>query len=268
MRTKKILPRLLLFLFLGAFVFVSFQELKGYFFQSSFFEVKDFHLELVGPVEVEERKSIEAKIEEFLGSFKGTSIFLLDIHFIRKELLDFPELKTVELGRVLPDSLNLRVELESPLAIIQGQNLSLINSKGEIYRELKKGERISIPIIAIEGGAAWEDLSENRIKGVLDLIAELKNSSVLDVENVEEIFLRGPNYSGLRPMELTMHLSSGKVTRSVRFNGLTLVQWKESNLVKQTRRLELLIKTLLEQKKIPSLVRMGLGKKIIVKVAQ
>ena len=269
MRRKKPFLSYFFFFFLGTTLLLSVLGIRDYLFHSSFFQIKEFDLELVGPVfQEEKRKRIREKIEKFLASSQGSSIFLLDIHMLRKELLDFPEIKTVELQRKLPDRLEIYAELDRPVAIVQGEPLTLINSRGQVYRQLEKGEDISLPIITVERGGALESLAPERIQGALALIAWFKNSSILEEDSMEEIFLRGPNYSGVRPMELTMRLFPKKVTRSVSSNMLTVVQWKESNLVKQTKRLELLIKTLLEQNKIPSLVRMGLGKKIIVKIAQ
>jgi len=106
-----------------------------------------------------------------------------------------PWIKSVSIGRELPDRLVLQIQERSAAAVIrQDANLYLIDEEGVIFKKLGKNDEVDLPVLT--GLYNQGKLNEPLLKSAKGLLSELsKSKSFPTLDNVSEI--QGNEVSGL-----------------------------------------------------------------------
>ncbi len=78
---------------------------------------------------------------------KGINIFSLNLSMTRKRLLAHPWIADAEVSREPPSGINIRVKEHKPLAVIDLGRKFLINTRGEIFKEMTASNPENLPII-------------------------------------------------------------------------------------------------------------------------
>jgi len=106
-----------------------------------------------------------------------------------------PWIKSVSIGRELPDRLVLQIQERSAAAVIrQDANLYLIDEEGVIFKKLGKNDEVDLPVLT--GLYNQGKLNESLLKSAKGLLSELsKSKSFPTLDNVSEI--QGNEVSGL-----------------------------------------------------------------------
>ncbi|MDQ6990480.1 MAG: cell division protein FtsQ/DivIB [Mariprofundaceae bacterium] len=71
------------------------------------------------------------------------------IRIEQKLLQDIPDLAAVTVQRDLPNGLNIQVRLRQPIGLWENDRgvVSLVDEQGEVYRALKQGENVDLPML-------------------------------------------------------------------------------------------------------------------------
>jgi len=95
-------------------------------------------------------------------------------------LNELPDMARVEVSRVLPHSLHVRIHARVPIALWQNEKsqLYLFDELGDIYRPLKKGESPDLPLLRI---------SEQHLASARQLLLSLQAQQVLGLNQLSEI---------------------------------------------------------------------------------
>jgi len=106
-----------------------------------------------------------------------------------------PWIKSVSIGRELPDRLVLQIQERSAAAVIrQDANLYLMDEEGVIFKKLGKNDEVDLPVLT--GLYNQGKLNEPLLKSAKGLLSELsKSKSFPTLDNVSEI--QGNEVSGL-----------------------------------------------------------------------
>ncbi len=91
----------------------------------------------------------------------GVNIFSLNISKVRKRLLAHSWIEDAEVSRELPTGINIKIKEQKPLAVLDHGRKFIINSRGEIFKEMEKADHCNLPMIS---GLEFSDIN---VKGEL-----------------------------------------------------------------------------------------------------
>ena len=87
---------------------------------------------------------------------KGINIFSLNLSKTRKRLLAHSWIVEAEVSRELPSGINVRIQEHKPLAILDLGRKFIINTSGEIFKEMAASDPDHLPIIS---GLQFSDIN-------------------------------------------------------------------------------------------------------------
>jgi cell division protein FtsQ len=87
---------------------------------------------------------------------KGINIFSLNLSKARKRLLAHSWIVEAEVSRELPSGINIRIQEHKPLAILDLGRKFIINTSGEIFKEMAASDPDHLPII---NGLRFSDIN-------------------------------------------------------------------------------------------------------------
>ncbi len=128
--------------------------------QASYFNAKTIALE--GTVQL----SREAVLEQAQIDI-GKSVLAMNLSLMRKRLLAHPWIVDATVKRQLPDTVEIRIQEQQPLALVDLGTLFLVNGKGEIFKAWSPQDPKDLPVIrgldfssihatGSPAGEAWE----------------------------------------------------------------------------------------------------------------
>jgi len=122
---------------------------------------------------------------------KGINIISVNLSMARKRLLAHSWITEAEVGRDLPSGINIKIKEHKPIAILDLGRKFLINTSGEIFKEMAVSDPDQLPIIS---GLAFSDINTrdkprsipfNAVMNVLELGQKCK--SVLPHKLIKKI---------------------------------------------------------------------------------
>jgi len=142
---------------------------------------------------------------------KGENILSLNLSTARKRLLAHSWIAEAEVSRELPSNIHIRIKEHKPVAVIDLGRKFLINTKGEIFKEVSASDQDDLPIIS---GLEFSDIN---VKG---------ESRSLPFDAVMDILHLGQKPNSVIPNSLIKNI---KVDREI---GLTIyAPYFESGLI-------------------------------------
>jgi len=84
------------------------------------------------------------------------NIFSVNLSKVRKRLLAHSWIEDAEVSRELPSGINIRVKEQKPLAVLDLGRKFIINTHGEIFKEMDKADHCNLPIIS---GLEFSDIN-------------------------------------------------------------------------------------------------------------
>jgi cell division protein FtsQ len=85
----------------------------------------------------------------------GDNILAVNLHLVRQRLLADPWIAEASVSRELPDTLEIRVTEQKPLAILDLGRKFLLNERGEVFKELDAEQPTALPLVT---GLEFSDL--------------------------------------------------------------------------------------------------------------
>ncbi len=132
--------------------------------------------------------------EEVLQQAKitnGVNIFSVNLIKVRKRLLAQPWIEDAQVSRDLPTGIDIRIKEQDPLAILDLGRKFIINTQGEIFKEMAASDRCQLPVIS---GLEFSDIN---VKGkprsapfdaVMKVLAlGQKSESILPYKSIKRI---------------------------------------------------------------------------------
>lgn len=91
----------------------------------------------------------------------GVNIFSVNLSKVRRRLLAHSWIEDAEVRRELPSGINIRIKEQKPLAVLDLGRKFIINSHGEVFKEMDKADHCNLPMIS---GLEFSDIN---VKGEL-----------------------------------------------------------------------------------------------------
>ncbi len=134
-----------------ALVFVSLLFVFSYDFltQCDYFKAKE--LMVIGTHRLTQKQVLKRA-----NITNDVNIFSVNLSKVRKRLLAHSWIEDAEVSRELPSGINIRVKEQKPLAVLDLGRKFIINTHGEIFKEMDKADHCNLPIIS---GLEFSDIN-------------------------------------------------------------------------------------------------------------
>lgn len=137
--------------------------------------------------------SKEAELLELAGLDLGRDIWRLNLKELGQRFLQHPWVEKVQVRRDwCRQALIIEVQERIPRALILLDDLYLVDSQGKIFKKIRPGERIDLPVLTglgVQEVKAQDEQAKRLLKQALDLIDLLAERSLFNHHNVSEIHL-------------------------------------------------------------------------------
>jgi cell division protein FtsQ len=234
-------------------------ELREYLLTASVFRVKDVEVATKGAANRE-------MILKRAAIASNENIFSLDLEAVRKRVEEEPWVKSATVVRALPNKIQIYYEPQTPHAILGGEALYYLNRQGVPFYKIQKGDSLKYPLLQLEGRVKSRSLLVDRVKIALDLLEELNRSKLFKEKDLGEIAVRMEAEDGAAPYVLTLRFPPQELAKKQQTGQFYSVSFGETDLKTQVNRWEGVVRHLAQQGRNPRLIRLELGKKVVVKV--
>lgn len=96
------------------------------------------------------------EIKDMAQVHTGKNVLSLNMAKIRKHLVASPWIVDAEVSRELPDKMHIDIQENKPLAVLDLGRKFLINRNGEIFKEWRPEDSVSLPLVT---GLAFSDIN-------------------------------------------------------------------------------------------------------------
>lgn len=129
-----------------------------------------------------------SEIEELSGIRKGQNIFIFDCDAVEAALKANPWVEAAEVGRSLPDTVNIAIKERIPIALVKLDAMYVMDSSGVIFKRFASGDGLDLPVVTgLTAEALGGDDPKGIQKGLIRLISILSGRSGFNISNVSEI---------------------------------------------------------------------------------
>ncbi len=233
-------------------------ELYRHFTTSERYLVKSVEVVTDGP----------AKKKDLIGLVAirpNTNIFALDLTQLRSRVEKNPWVESAAISRALPDRLLIQYKAHEPVAILSYNGMYYLNKYGRPFYRVGQGDSLQYPLFILESHSGSVDLQmQDRLRHAWEIYSQLNRELDLNKYSLGDIAVHGNQYRGGAPFMLTLQNALPASGKSTHFS----VALAEENIDEQLGRLAVVMQQLHWQKRSPKLVRLELGKKVVVKISQ
>jgi len=120
--------------------------------QLPFLQVKKIHVEGC-------RRQSPAAIISLAGIHPQINLLSLDLKDICQRLENSPWVERAQIKRTLPDQLDISICEREPVALINLNQLHLVDEKGTVFKKAEREDGLTLPILT---GITWDDLMSNQ----------------------------------------------------------------------------------------------------------
>lgn len=213
-----------------------------------------------------------AKKEDLIRSANirlHANIFSLDLAKAQKNIESNPWVYSATVSRALPNMIQIQYVPQEPVAILNSSDsLYYLNREGRAFYKINKGDSLQFPLIHFEGAPKLDQVPADRLAAALEIIQWSKTSKVIHSQDLGDITLRGSVYAEQLPLLVTLAYPPSKFAKQKLKRRFFTLSLGEKEILPQTKRAETVLQHLVQQGKNPRLIRLELGKKIVVKIDQ
>lgn len=120
--------------------------------QLPFLQVKKIHVEGC-------RRQSPATIISLAGIHPQINLLSLDLQDICQRLENSPWVERAQIKRTLPDQLDISICEREPVALINLNQLHLVDEKGTVFKKAEREDGLTLPILT---GITWDDLMSHQ----------------------------------------------------------------------------------------------------------
>lgn len=196
---------------------------------------------------------------------KGESIFRIDLEKARERIEKNPWVNSAVVTRVMPSKIQIQIEPQKISAILGGESLRYINEKGRAFYRLKKNDSLGYPLVQLEGAKSLDKASQDKIATALEVLKELRGSEIFSESDLGDITVRMAQEEATFLFSLKFppaKLAGSGTLKPV----LYTASFGESDIPEQVRYWSFVVRKMVQTGKNPRLIRLELGKKVVVKL--
>jgi len=251
----------------GAIVLVALvyggMEFYHYLTKSKQFTLRSVEVLTAGPVNKEE-------LIKLAGIRANANIFSIDLSDTKEKIEKNPWVYSASVTRALPDKIQIHYVAEEPVAILSSMDvLYYVNKEGKVFYKITKDNSLKYPLIYLNSALSILELSPSKLMPALRVVSWAERSSMVNLSDLGDIEVRGGVYSEELPLLVTMAFPpSGLSKKYKQKRRFFTMSFSETEIDIQAKRAEAVLQHLLQQGKNPKLIRLELGKKIVVKMDQ
>lgn len=199
-----------------------------------------------------------------------SNIFMVSLEEIKKRVETHPWVYSAMVTRALPSKIQIQYIAQEPVAILNaGENLYYVNQEGKPFHRLEKEDSLQYPFIHLENVSKLEVLPPDRLMAAMEIVEWTKKSTLLKSKDLGDISVHGSVYSEQAPLLVTVAYPPNSIQLKQRAKrSFFTLSFAETEIPQQTKRAEAVIAHLVQQGKNPRLIRLELGKKVVVKMDQ
>jgi len=153
------------------------------------------------------------------------------------------------------------------MAILGAGAMYYLNREGVPFYRLQRGDSLQYPLVQVEGSLKDREILRQRVESSLHILSQLKQSKLFTEKDLGDVTIRLEAEDGAAPYILSLRYPpkplAGKRGQSAR---LYSVSFGSDNVDPQVKRWEAVVRYLVQQGKSPRLIRLELGKKVVVKL--
>lgn len=208
-----------------------------------------------------------AELVRLAGIPPGSNIFSVDLEEIRQRVERDSWVHDATVTRALPNRIQVAYRSQEPKAILGADSMYYLNSEGVPFYRLQKGDSLAYPLVQIEGKqGSREDLRE-RVAASMKILSRFKASSLFRDKDLGDMTVVSGLDEGSAPFLLTLRFPPrALVGNSAKASRLYTVSLGFEEVEQQIKRWEIVVRHLMQASKKPRLIRLELGKKVVVKV--
>ena len=189
----------------------AFAGVRYFFLNSSFFNIKKVVINAGGGISFDEIKTT------LKDTYNDRNIFTVDLrHTAALIISDFPQIKTVEIRRHMPDSLQIDILPRKPVAVIETAGGIMIDRDGVVL-SLKRRTNDLVKINGVSfflrKPAPGEKIDSDQVSQALSLIELLKRDNVLGYHRVKSIDVSDKRNLSLDIDNVNVKMGSGAFGR-------------------------------------------------------
>jgi hypothetical protein len=255
------------FLFIGVpaalvtvgLVFAS-MELQRFLTTSPQFAVRKVEVLTKGAADADE-------LIRLAGITPGANIFSLDLEEIRQRIERDSWVHDATVMRSLPNKIQITYRSQEAKAILGAESMYYLNGEGVPFYRVQKGDSLAFPLVQVEGKARSKELLRERVATSVKILNHFKGSKLYSDKDLGDMTVIPDAEDGSAPYLLSLRFPPkvlpGKIAQPSRLYSVTL---GDDELEVQVKHWEAVVRHLVQAGKKPRLIRLELGKKVVVKL--
>ena len=197
----------------------------------------------------------------------GSNIFSIDLEAIRLRVERDPWVHDATVVRELPNKIGISYKSQEPRAILGADSMYYLNREGVPFYRVQKGDRLGFPLVQVDGRVTDKDLLRERVATGMKILDRLKQSNLFSDKDLGDMTVVSEGEDGSAPYLLTLRFPPKSLaTKPVQASRLYTASLGIDDLDRQVRRWEVVVRHLVQAGKKPRLIRLELGKKVVVKL--
>ncbi len=235
-------------------------ELHRFLTTSSRFAVKKIEIVSKGSADNEE-------LVRLAGIPPGSNLFALELEEIRSRIERDPWVHSASVIRVLPNKIQVTYESQKPEAILGADSMYYLNAEGKPFYRIRSGDSLSYPLVQLEGRPKEDEQLRLRVAGSVEVLREFKGSSVFHEKDFGDLTVLPGDADGGTPYLMNLRYPPKKLaSKKDKTTRLYTVSIGDGDFGQQVKRWEAVVRYLVQAGKKPRLIRLELGKKVVVKL--
>lgn len=197
----------------------------------------------------------------------NANIFSLDLEEVRQRVEKEPWVHSATVVRALPNKIQIHYRAQEPRAILGADSMYYLNGEGVPFYRIQKGDSLLYPLVQVEGQSKDREVLQQRVAAALNILEELRKSALFKEKDLGDMTVRLEALDGAAPYVLTLRFPPGPLAgKKGQSDRLYSVSFGSEPPGPQVKRWEAVVRHLVQQGKNPRLIRLELGKKVVVKV--
>ena len=235
-------------------------ELRNFLLNSPRFAVKAVEVVTAG-------RADKTEVVKLAAISPNTNIFALDLETVRRRVEKNPWIHRATVVRSLPNKIEIHYEPQVPVAILGAGAMYYVNSEGLPFYKVEKGDSLAYPFVQVEGSTRHSEVVRQRVENGLQILTKLRESKLFGEKDLGDLTVRTEAEDGASPYLLTLRYPPRNLAgKGKQLDRIYTVSFGESDPSIQVKHWEAVVRHLVQTGKNPRLIRLELGKKVVVKL--
>lgn len=198
----------------------------------------------------------------------GSNIFSLDLEEIRRRVERDPWVHDATVIRELPNRIQVTYRSQEPKAILGADSMYYLNSEGVPFYRVQKGDSLAFPLVQVlEGKAGDRELLRQRVAASMKILQRFKASPLYSDKDLGDMTIVSDSEEGSAPYMLTLRYPPKALpSKTAQPSRLYTASLGDEDVDRQVKHWEVVVRHLVQAGKKPRLIRLELGKKVVVKL--